>query len=292
MAGIRAEIDANVTNYLRDFAEGLDNAIRFGAEQARVALVTQGLLGAEVELIGSVEGFPASYLHHLIVAIYRLPINVTSLGGGVVEATLSLGLLGDEGDLDKGRHHNAMLAANDDGDFKSFRISTKGLLQRVQLPYDGEELLNSEEDRMQWWNENIVGGATPYTMVGRNWGWTKIESRTQEANAWIAENVPTYEQVASARANMWSSLGVAPQWLLLEYGTPAFYGSGDPVIEPQNFTQRIADMMGRVCQEYVDKAVVAFERLLAERNVIGVKGPQSRPYNTLGQFVEYKDLLL
>lgn len=291
---ISFKIDAAVENYLRDFAQGLEGALKFGAEQARVALVTEGLLGEEVARIGDVDGFPRSYLHHLIVAMYHLPLNVTSLGNGVVEATLSMGLLGDENDLNKGRHHNAMLGTLDNGFEHTYRITTKNLLRRVQLPYsgDGTDLMNPEEVRIAWWNEVIVGQNTPYTMVGRNWGWTQPASRTQEANAWIAENIPNYEQVATARANMWASLGVAPQWLLLEYGTPAFYGSGDPVIEPQDFQGRIAAMMSRVCKEYVDKAIVAFQRLLEERNVIGVKGPQNRPYNSLGEFVPYKDLLL
>lgn len=283
-------IDSEVEEYLRNYAEGIEAAIRFGCEQARVALRTEGYLGAAVERIGTVQGFPLSYLHQLILAVYRLPLVVTTVGGGVVQATLSLGPLGNESDLDKGRHDQAMLASNDDGAFKSFRISTKSAIQKVQLPYGGEALLN-EESRIDWWNDKIVARNTPYTMVGRNWGWTKPATRTQEENAWIAEDVPTYEQVASRRATLWASMGVAPQWLLLEYGTAAYYGSSDPAIEPQNFEERIERLMRCVCRESIDASLASFKKLLDQRGVVGVKGPQNRPYDASGEFVKYKDLI-
>lgn len=294
-AFITAEIDTRVSGYLNDFAQGLENAIKFGCEQARVALKNTVLGQIIEEIAGGVEGFPRSYLHHLIVAMYSVPLTVTASGDGLVEIFLGIGALGNESDLDKGRHQNAMLGTLSDGFQHSFRITTKPLLQRVQLPYegDGSDLMNPPDVRLAWWNEAIVAHNTPYTMVGRNWGWTKPASRTQEANAWVAENVPTYEQVATARANVWASLGVAPEWLLLENGTPAYYGSGaNPVIEPQGFSSRVSVRMAEVAQEYIAKAILSFQRLLEERNVIGIKGPQNRPYNTLGQFVNYKDLLV
>lgn len=290
MAGrLTAEIDTNVSGFLQQFSQGLNPVLDFAAQQAKLYLRNVALPEAVAIIAADAgEGFPRAYRNHLIVAMHRVPILVEHLGEGVFEIALDLSVLGDHEGLMLGAHHNAMLAENDDGDFKSFRITTKSQIKKVSLPYNGDELLNDEERRLEWWNDAIVGRRTPYTMVGANWNWTKPAIRTQD-DAWIAENVPTFEQVASDRVNeAWEPLGMAPEWTILEWGTPA---GSEPSVSPQNFRFRLQELMSCVCNEAIQSAIVAFERLLSERQVVGVKGPQAAPYNTLGQFVNYKDLL-
>ena len=291
MAGrLTAEIDAQVSNYLQRFADGLVPAMEFAAQQARLFLKREGLPGAVAIMASRAgEGFPMSYRNHLMVAMDELPLAVIPIGTGVFEIILDLSPLGDYDDLLRGLHQNAMLAANDDGDFKSFRITTRSQLQRAVLGniYTDDDLLNSRERRIQWWNDAIVGRDF-HTMVGKNWNWTKPAIRTID-DAWEAESVPTFEQVATARVNeAWMPRGVAPEWLLLEHGS----GAGTvPVVHPQNFQENIRQLMACACNQAIQGAIEAFEKLLSERQVVGVKGPQASPYNILGQFVNYKDLL-
>lgn len=290
MAGdITASIDTNVSDYLRQFAGGLDQVMVFAMQQARLFLKNEGLPTAIALISADASGFPRAYRNHLMYKITSLPIETVHLGDGIVEITFSLAPLGGWEELMLGAHHNAMLAENEGEEFRSFRITTKSQLQKVQLPYGGEELLNPPDRRLEWWNDAIVARRTPYTMVGANWNWTKPSIRTQD-DAWIAENVPTYEQVASARVNeAWEPLGIAPEWVLLEDGTPA--GAGDPHIAPQNLLFRLQELTNCACREAVEQAVIAFEKLLEQKQVVGIKGPQASPYNALGQFVQYKDLL-
>ncbi len=286
---LSAEIDSNVSQYLRQFAEGLEPAIRFAIQQAKLFLRGEGLpFAVSIMASRAGEGFPRSYRNHLMVEMETLPLNIINLGDGIIEVNLDLGPLGDYDDLLRGVHQNAMLAENADDEFRSFRITTKGQLQRAKLGelYAEEDLLNPRERRIEWWNDAIIGRDF-HTNVGANWNWAKPAIRTID-DAWNAENVPTFEQIASDRVNeAWAPKGVAPEWLLLEYGTPA---GTLPVVFPQNFQENIRQLINCACSQAVQDSVIAFERLLSERQVIGVKGPQASPYNTLGQFVQYKDL--
>lgn len=290
MAGLlKVEIDSNVADFLAQYADGLEPTIQFAMQQARLFLKNDGLPGAVALMSAKAgDGFPNSYRNHLMVAMAELPLSITSLGLGEFEIALSLAPLGGYEDLLLGLHQNAMLASNDNGTFRSFRISTKSQIQRAVLGnyYADGDLLNSRERRIQWWNDAIVGG-NAHTMVGANWNWTKPAIRTID-DAWIADNVPTFEQVATARVNeAWLPKGVAPEWTLLEWGS----GAGTlPVVHPQNFQENIRQLMNCACNEAIQGALVAFEKLLAERHVVGVKGPNASPYNSAGQFVQYKDL--
>jgi hypothetical protein len=285
---ITSQIDTNVADYFKQFAGGLDSVMDFAMQQARLFLKNEGIPEAIAIIADSAAGFPKAYRNHLITRIHAIPIETVHLGEGIVEISFSLTPLGGWNELMSGAHHNAMLAENEGEEFRSFRITTKSQIQKVQLPYEGQELLNDPERRLEWWNTAIIERRF-FTNVGKNWNWTKKALQTEE-NAWEAEGVPTYEQVASARVNeAWEPFGVAPEWVLLEDGTPS--GAGNPHIAPQDLLFRLQQLTDCACREAVQQGVLAFEKLLEERQVVGVKGPQASPYNTLGQFVNYKDLL-
>lgn len=230
------------------------------------------------------EGFPQSYIRHLSQEITKIFITTTRSAYDVV-LEFSIESLGNWDDLMLGAHQNAMLK-NEDG-FMSFRKTTKSMLRRNPLPNkandadDGGDLQNTKARRTEWWNAAIGGTEGTKTNVGANWNWTKPLSRTPD-DAWDAINVPTFEKVASDRVNdAWKPFGVAPEWLLLQYGTaPGTF----PVIHPQDFIGSIENVCGCVFQKIMLQAIEDLnDRAIVATRASGAYGGVG-VVNKLGQY--------
>lgn len=274
-------VEQYAANLLTNFMPSLRFAVSLAERQLRNFILPQA-----VYIMGerAGEGFPRSYVNHLAQAVRQSEIYIDE-GSSSVAVTISLGHLGDWEDLELGAHQNAMIADGmDDSDFKSFRFTTKGELKKVTLPYTGEALYNSKERRTEWWNDAIVNRDF-HTNVGANWDWVRNQS---PENAWSAENVPTFERIASDRVNQaWVPNNVAPEWLLLEYGTPA---GTLPVVEPQNFMYNLE----RVCACALDRIMINAVEEMEEKIASGAVrikaagGGIRAPYSTVtGQYLPY-----
>jgi len=227
-------------------------------------------------------GFPQSYMIHLSQEITNIVISTTRSASDVMLA-FSIDGLGDWNDLMLGAHQNAMLK-NEEG-FKSFRKTTKSLLKKNPLPnkVGEEDLENTKDRRIEWWNAAIGGGANTKTNVGANWNWTRKLVRTP-ADAWDAVNVPDFEKVASDRINdAWKPIGVAPEWLLLQYGTlPGTL----PIIRPQDFVGNIENVCECVFRRIMQQAMEDLnDRAIVATKVSGAYGGRGVT-NKLGQYAK------
>lgn len=283
---LEVNYDDLIGQYAQDLLTNYLPTLRFAAGLAERYL-RNFILPEAVYIMGSRagDGFPSSYTNHLAKQIRQTRISVEE-GSTFVAVSISLSNLGDWSDLESGLHQNAMI---DDGmdinDFKSFRITTKGDLKKVSLPYTGDLLFNEKERRTEWWQQAIIDRDYT-TYVGKNWKWVKDQS---PANAWSAENVPTFERIASDRVNQaWAPNNVAPQWLLLEYGSTA--GGIPPIVEPQNFLYNIERACNCALNKIMVNAIQDMEEKIASGQVRikSAAGGIKSPYSTrTGQYLPY-----
>ena len=296
--GVRlsATYDDIDTEYFRSMGYNFVPALKSAADVARVALVNE-LFPAAVKIMAARagEGFPVSYANHLSVAIREVKIMIYP-GMNDIAMTIMFANLGGWEDLMLGAHQNALLNVGmDEDNFRSFRKTTKGLLRKNTLPNQASEddlyhypEGNSKAHRTQWWNTAIVEWDF-HTNVGANWNWTRPASRTQ-ADAWEAENVPTFEKVASDRVNTaWRPLGVAPEWLILEYGTPV---GTVPTVRPQAFRTKMQLMARDAFIKVMTQTVRELERQMAggaRLKRAGTGGLRLAPSSgTSGRYTKYK----
>lgn len=282
---LRVDYDDIVEQYASNLMTNFMPSLRFAISLAERQL-TNFILPEAVYIMGSRagDGFPQSYTNHLARAIRQSRIYIEE-GSSSVAISIDLDGLGNWEDLEAGMHQNAMI---DDGmdvdDFKSYRFTTKGDLKKVTLPYQGDELFNSKERRTEWWNSAIIDRDYT-TMVGANWKWVRDQS---PENAWKAEDVPTFERIASDRINQaWEPLGVAPEWLLLEFGTPA---GTRPIVTPQNFMFNLEQVVDCALNRIMINAVQQMEERIASGTVKikAAGGGISAPYSTTtGQYLSY-----
>jgi len=260
LAGGHVAITVQYDNVIENFSRELERqympALRFAKQIAARELKL--LMVEAVYVMGerAGEGFPESYTNHLASEVAKLPITVSE-GIGLVSLNMNFDRLGDYEDLMLGAHMNALLKDGMDyDDFKSFRITTKPAPKNT-LPNSADEgdLFNTKEERTEWWNRAIVRGDT-YAWVGKDWSWTKAINQTAE-NAWVVPDVPTFEQVASARINQaWKPNGVAPEWLILENGSPP---GTEPTVYPQAFLAKMALLFRTASQEIFSHVVREME---------------------------------
>jgi len=252
----------NLVQYFTGMERQLTSVLFSAARQA-VNVCRSGLLGDAVELIAlqAGEGFPTAYRNHLKIAMNQVIPRIYVEQGSVSLNFTFEEVLGGWGALMYGAHQNALLdAPMDEENFKTYRKSTLSQLPRNPLPNYAEEedLFNTKARRTEWWNTAVID-RTFTTKVGGNWNWRKPAIR-QASDAWSVPDVPTFEQVANDRVNVWVSKGVAPEWLILQHGTPA---GSRPVVVPQDFTGKLRRVIQHAYKKIVDAYLFDFEKQMA-----------------------------
>lgn len=112
--------------------------------------------------------WPDEYTSHLMIVLQGLPI-VINVGNQSLSVNIDLDYLGDRDDLELSFHYHAR---NIEG-------------HRLSLPYSGESLRGTPEQRYLFFIENVVG--------------TEL-----------------WDETARARVQVWANR--APEWLYLQYG--------------------------------------------------------------------------
>jgi hypothetical protein len=184
------------------------------------------------------EGFPAIYREHLWSVIRSLPVSGEATSSSVV-ISFNLSRLGSAADYERGFHHNAII---DGGTGKFQRYPAK-----VQFPpgYMGQKLLIDDDRRAELWEDYIAtGGGVHSTGVG---------SGTKGSRGGEDYVFPSFEEVAEARVQLWSSMNVAPEWHILEYGT----AETSPYSGPTDFLYQLETTADCYVQQYLDNIVEA-----------------------------------
>lgn len=267
MVNVRTQIDlSGVYSMVDTFEHGLDDAERFAINQIN-EVIRRDVLGISVRNLCSQAGpgWPEVYTDHLV---YFMQLNTRveaySVGAGAIEVEVDFTNLGDYSDLEKGFHSGALIATGGG----KFNIHPG----QVTLPYAGQPLMNDVDRRAEFWEQAIVG-RQPF--------------KTNVKNLTISD-APSFEEVAYDRVNAWISLGVAPQWLLLENG----YTEYDPPIYSVNFVDSLETIVHCVAETIYEGALVTLIRLAESAGesvrVVGGSAPRSA---RSGRFISYKNVL-
>jgi hypothetical protein len=207
----------------------------------------------------------------------NVPIDAVVTGGGHMEVSFDLSSLGDWSDLEYGAHHRALIYEEPGtlGTTRTGKAKYNPHPAQVQLPYAQQPLMNDKDRRQEFWETAIVSQETFITNFRRGSGYLEIS------------NAPTFEEVAAARVfEAWVPMGVAPEWLWLEYG----FDISEPRIPPMDFTRTIKLISTCVASKIYEGALVGLVHLAeAAGSAIGV-GSAGRPFQkTTGRFVAYKE---
>lgn len=258
------------------FERGLDDAERFAINKTNEA-IKRDVLGTSIRALGEAggEGFPEVYIDHLIRHMrYNTHISSNTFGNGQMEIEVTFSNMGDYDDLARGFHDGALIQ-EETGAHGYGKLSGKPKYNihppQVQLPYNGEPLMNEQERRQEFWEQAVVDGE-PFQ--------TDMKGLTVTA--------PSFGEVAYNRVSAWEGLGVAPEWLLLEYG----YTESRPEVSPVDFTNSLESIINCVASEIYTGAVVALIKIAQDAGesirVVGTSAPRS---GRTGRFVAYKEAL-
>lgn len=144
-------------------------------------------------------GWPEEYTALIEEMVNDLPIEVYPMGKALA-VSLNLYLLGGEHDLELGYHYQALLKTEQSSlssrDRQNRQTHVRANLGRVRTEAD---FLFPRKVRYYFFKTYVAGGAV--------WGPT------------IGNNVNMYDKTIDARVTFWRTLGKAPVWLLLQYGT-------------------------------------------------------------------------
>jgi hypothetical protein len=198
------------------------------------------------------EAFPDSYRRHLRFMISLARIEVT-VDAGAINFYVNLGdMLGNDADYEKGFHDHALI---DTGVPMEMRKKKSGFVrhpQQVQLPYGGEPLLSDQEKRQEFWETAVIDQDVYWANIVRGRGNNK---------SMTGFTAPTFETIAQRRVSAWESLGVAPEWHVLEYGTASsqpYYGGG-------YFIGSIELAITCVATRYMENAITQAVRLAEQQ---------------------------
>lgn len=275
---VRVDMDRSVEAMASVGEEGVLLAIRQAARtipyEIRYAIFPQ-MVDRIADLAGD-EAFPPAYSNHLKSAMAAIPIEAY-VRGDSVEVSFNLRTLGGFSDFEAGFHWGAII---DTGAGKFVRHPPQ-----VQFPpgYQGEKLLSEEDRRIEIWEEYVMaGGGEHQTGVGGG----KKGNKTGDSFY-----IPSYEEVVHARVNLWAGMGVAPEWIILEYGhtdkSAPYFGGGQFL---DRLEEAIACYVNNYLEAIVFEAVRIGEESGAQLAAIGGKRLQLRS-PTSGQFVPSKGIL-
>lgn len=277
MLNVRTEIDlSGVYAMVETFERGLDDAERFAINKIQQVVRTE-IIPTAVPLLctRAGPGWPDVYTEHLLFFMQiNTQVEAITLGEGRLEVGVDFGNLGDYSDLERGFHHQALIAI-EPGVTKSGKAKYTMNVPKVNLPYGGEPLMNEKDRRAEFWETAIVNQEPFVTNLRRG------------AGHLVIENAPTFEEVAAARVDAWISLGKAPQWLLLENG----YSEYEPEIYPVDFSESLSAIIGCVASTIYEGALLTLIELAEQAGsvrVVGQSGPRS---GTTGKFIAYRDVL-
>lgn len=293
MAGIGLKIESNIAS-LREavinLEEGLSQGLQFAAGQIEQGIRFTVFEEVVTRLSNAAGGFPAIYREHLLEFMKLfIPVEI-SVTGGVLVLQFNLEALGDKEALSLGYHDQALLDTN----FPPFAIHPS----RSQLSGGNSDVglmeypertrgLDDKATRTLFWNQVIINRDVA--------GFAAGSTMTNLAALIEKFPIPTYEQVAARRVSIWIQNGVAPEWLLLEYGTPE---GSNPVIRPVDFL----GILEVTCQCYADTVIEQYVQTLIDlfnRQELGGVTSLGRPFElvprrgggTRPSFVKYKDIL-
>lgn len=269
MTTIRTEIDlSGVYSMVETFEYGLDDAERFAINQIN-EVIRRDVLGISVRNLCSRAGpgWPEVYTEHLV---YFMQLNTRveaySVGVGTIEVEVDFSNLGDYSDLERGFHMGALIDSGEKWNIHP---------PQVVLPYNGQTLLNEVEKRADFWERAIVNREPYYVNRGKK-------------GVRLITNVPSLDEVYNARVSAWISLGVAPQWVLLENG----YTEYEPHIYSVDFVDALESIVSCVARTIYEGALVTLIKLAESAGesvrVVGRSAPRS---GRSGRFISYKNVL-
>lgn len=205
MPGINVRVDGeeSILKALGSASTGISSIMYRSAGIMETKLKQEIYTVFEVACSSAGAGFPAVYTQQLLGTLSTIPlfIDVTST---ILDISFDPDLLGTYEEFSEGFHYHASLQGGG----------------KVELPYGGEALKNTPEQRYQFWLSVATGTHIP--------GMPKVEGSLAETYA--------------ARVSYWESIGKAPQWLLLNYGQGEYY----PYVRPYPIVETITATIGEI----------------------------------------------
>lgn len=285
------EVDqSEVFSMVDTFTHGIVEAERFVAKEIE-NVIRYNVFDEFIRLLTARAGpgWNGIYTDHLIAVLKSSVPVFSTVFEGQVEVTFDLDGIGDYNDLEAGAHYGAITEGNEDGHIGVGKTSGThhGLNPhpaRIELPYEGEDMINYDpQDRLDFWEQVVIGRDMSFPLKLRKGKdvWTY-----EELAAYMGyPPVPTYTEIAFQRTLAWGSK--APQWLWLENG---FTGS-DPEIYPVDFINSIENVVYCIAGEIYESEVVALVKLADEKGArINAAG---RPYEVIpgrgASYVRYRE---
>ena len=205
---VRVDGDERLISMARSAARHTADALLSLRASIEVMIKEELELVFRTAMASAGEGFPPIYQQHTLQTLAYLPIFIDVTGYGV-DTFLDLEELGDYEAFEQGFHYHAQITGGGN----------------VDLPYGGEDLKNSTEERYQYWLALLYGSDIP--------GYPPVQGKLAETYA--------------ARVSYWEAIGKAPEWLMLQYGE----ATSEPTVRPypiietleSSVYQRIANLM-------------------------------------------------
>lgn len=265
---LQVRVDASsVLDGLRDMERAIPFLNRAAAARIQSLIRDIVMESLEIALDEAGSGFPLQYANHLRSSIrYNLEPQVFDTADGLIAYYYDIESLGTQEDLIEGYHYHALEATDE-----KYSPSNRPLME---LPFQGQDLKNDKAVRQGFFE--AMANSVPYEV---NYGSGFIKKKTKSPRP--VQTAGLYDETINARVQFWLSIGSAPEWLILEYGSS------------DSFPRTPATHFRFMVEERVVEGVTALYEQMAEVlidvwNSEGIRlNSADQLINKYGQYVKY-----